>query len=197
MTVSNSGRYVVFVPTEATNWGWGVKIRTFAAFEKEASVLTSLTVTPTMVKVGEPTVMTFTAKDQLDVTLTEGVTYTATNATLSGTTLTATATGNVTITATYNNVSVSQNITAVSVSAPTANPTEPTDLAANVIAVYSAKYGKGLVDNNPGWGVGGGAPNPFYNSLEEVEIAGGHKVVHVKGTGFNNRTAGGVGITSD
>ena len=197
VTVSNSGRYIVFVPTEPTNAGWGVKIRTFVALEKEASVLTSLDVTPTMVKVGEPTEMTFTAKDQLGVTLTEGVTFAATNATLSGTTLTAAAAGEVKITATYNGVSVSKTIMAVSISAPTTNPTEPTDLPANVIAVYSAKYGKGLVDNNPVWGVGGGAPNPLYSSLEEVEIADGHKVVHVVGTGFNNRTAGGVGITSD
>jgi len=197
VTVSNSGRYIVFVPTVPTNVGWGVKIRTFVALEKEASVLTSLDVTPTMVKVGEPTEMTFTAKDQLGVTLTEGVTFAATNATLSGTTLTAAAAGEVKITATYNGVSVSKTIMAVSVSAPTANPTEPTDLPANVIAVYSAKYGKGLVDNNPVWGVGGGAPNPLYSSLQEVEIADGHKVVHVVGTGFNNRTAGGVGITTD
>ena len=34
VTVENSGRYIVFVPTDATNFGWGVKIRTFAAFEK-------------------------------------------------------------------------------------------------------------------------------------------------------------------
>ncbi|MBQ8656601.1 MAG: starch-binding protein [Prevotella sp.] len=196
VSVENSGRYIVFVPTEPTNAGWGVKIRTFVALEKEASVLTSLEVSPSVVQVGEPTEMTFTPKDQLGLTLT-GVTYTATNATLSGTTLTATAVGDVKITATLGGVSISKTISAINVSAPTANPTEPTDLAANVIAVYSAKYGKGLVDNNPGWGVGGGAPNPLYSSLEEVEIAAGHKVVHVNGTGFNNRTAGGVGITSD
>jgi hypothetical protein len=197
VTVSNSGRYIVFVPTEATNFAWGVKIRTFVALEKEASVLTSLDVTPTMVKVGEATAMTFTAKDQIGVTLTEGVTYTATNATLVGTMLTATAVGDVKITATYNAVSVDKIIQAIDVSAPTTNPTEPTDLAANVIAIYSAKYEKGINESNPGWGVGGGAPNPLYTSVEEVEIAGGHKVVHVNGAGFNSRTAGAVGITSD
>ncbi len=186
--VSNSGRYVVFVPTDATNWGWGVKIRTFAAFEKAPSVLTTLLVTPSVVHVGEPTEMTFTPQDQDGMTLT-GVTYTVTNATLSGTTLTATAAGDVVITATLNGVSIQKIISAISVSAPTANPTEPTDLAANVIAVYSAKYGKGITDSNSGWGVGGGAPNPLYSSLEEVEIADGHKVVHVKGTGFNSRPA--------
>lgn len=195
IAVENSGRYIVFVPTEATNWGWGVKIRTFAAFEKEASVLTTLLVTPTVVKVGEPTEMTFTPQDQVGLTLT-GVTYSATNATLEGNILTATAAGDVVITATLNEVSVQKTIQAITVSAPTTNPTEPTDLAANVIAVYSAKYNKGINDSNPGWGIGGGAPNPLYTKVEEVEIAEGHKVVHVNGAGFNSRTAGGVGPTN-
>ncbi|MBP3767900.1 MAG: Ig-like domain-containing protein [Prevotella sp.] len=197
VAVENSGRYIVFVPTEATNYTWGVKIRTFVALEKQASVLTTLEVSPSMVKVGEATEMTFTAKDQLGLVLTEGITYTATNATLDGTTLTATAVGNVVITATMGETAVTATIKAVNVSAPTANPTEPADLAANVIAVYSAKYNKGINDSNPTWGVGGGAPNPLYTSIEEVVIANDHKVVHVKGAGFNSRTAGGVGISSD
>lgn len=197
VAVENSGRYIVFVPTEATNYDWGVKIRTFVALEKQASVLTTLEVSPSMVKVGEATEMTFTAKDQLGLVLTEGVTYTATNATLDGTTLTATAVGDVVITATMGENSATATIKAINVSAPTENPTEPTDLAANVIAVYSAEYNKGINDSNPTWGVGGGAPNPLYTSIEEVVIANDHKVVHVKGTGFNSRTAGSVGITSD
>ena len=195
--VANSGRYIVFVPTEATNYSWGVKIRTFVALEKQASVLTTLEVSPSMVKVGEATEMTFTAKDQLGLTLTEGVTYTATNAILEGTMLTATAVGDVVVTATMGDNSATATIKAINVSAPTENPTEPTDLAANVIAVYSAKYDKGINESNPTWGVGGGAPNPLYTSVEEVVIANDHKAVHVKGTGFNSRTAGGVGITSD
>ena len=197
VAVENSGRYIVFVPTEATNYAWGVKIRTFVALEKQASVLTTLEVSPSMVKVGEATEMTFTAKDQFGLVLTDGITYTATNATLDGTTLTATAVGNVVITATMGETAVTATIKAVNVSAPTENPTEPTDLAANVIAVYSAKYNKGINDSNPTWGVGGGAPNPLYTSIEEVVIANDHKVVHVKGAGFNSRTAGGVAITSD
>ena len=196
VSVTNSGRYLVFVPTEATNYAWGVKIRTFVALEKESSVLTSLLVSPTTVKVGEPTEMTFTPQDQLGLALT-GATYSVTNATLEGTTLTATAAGDVQVTATIGDVSVSTTIKAISVSNPTTNPDEPEDLTANVIALYSSKYGKGLNDNNPGWGVGGGAPNPLYTSLEEVEIADGHKSVHVKGTGFNNRTQNGVAVSAD
>ncbi len=80
------------------------------------------------------------------------------------------------------------NFTTADLFIPETNPTEPTFDADDVLAVYSAKYDKGLVNNNPGWGIGGGAPNPLYTSVEEVEIADGHKVVHVNGTGFNNRT---------
>ena len=196
VSVTNSGRYLVFVPTEATNYAWGVKIRTFVALEKESSVLTSLLVSPTTVKVGEPTEMTFTPQDQVGLALT-GATYSVTNATLEGTTLTATAAGDVQVTATIGDVSVSTTIKAISISNPTTNPDEPEDLTANVIALYSSKYGKGLNENNPGWGVGGGAPNPLYTSLEEVEIADGHKSVHVKGTGFNNRTQNGVAVSAD
>ena len=197
VTAENSGRYIVFVPTVATNYAWGVKIRTFAAFGKEASVLTSFEVSPSTVKLNEETALTLSPKDQLGLTLTDGVTYGVSSGTLNGNLFTPAAVGDVTITATYNGVSIPATIKVINISAPTENPTEPTDLAASVIAVYSAKYGKGINDSNPGWGVGGGAPNPFYTSVEEVEIANGHKVVHVKGTGFNSRTAGGAEITSD
>ena len=197
VTVENSGRYIVFVPTDATNFGWGVKIRTFAAFEKEASVLTSFEVSPSTVKVNEETELTLSPKDQLGLVITEGVSYTASSGTLEGNKFTTSEVGDITITASYNGVEKTATIKAINISAPTENPTEPTDLAANVIAVYSAKYGKGINESNPTWGVGGGAPNPLYASVEEVEIANGHKVVHVKGTGFNSRTAGGVGITND
>ena len=197
VTAENSGRYIVFVPTVATNYAWGVKIRTFAAFEKEVSVLTSFEVSPSTVKLNEETALTLSPKDQLGLTITDGVTYGVSSGTLNGNLFTPAAVGNVTITATYNGVSIPATIKVINISAPTENPTEPTDLAASVIAVYSAKYGKGINESNPGWGVGGGAPNPFYTSVEEVEIANGHKVVHVKGTGFNSRTAGGAEITSD
>ncbi|MBO5584586.1 MAG: hypothetical protein J5942_08875 [Prevotella sp.] len=197
VTAENSGRYIVFVPTVATNDAWGVKIRTFAAFEKEVSVLTSFEVSPSTVKLNEETALTLSPKDQLGLTLTDGVTYGVSSGTLNGNLFTPAAVGDVTITATYNGVSIPATIKVINISAPTENPTEPTDLAASVIAVYSAKYGKGINDSNPGWGIGGGAPDPFYTSVEEVEIANAHKVVHVKGTGFNSRTAGGAEITSD
>jgi len=92
----------------------------------------------------------------------------------------------------YNAMDVSSTATYV-----IGNPTEPTDKPVRVLALYSATYGKGLNENNPGWGIGGGAPNPLYNSVKEVEIANGHKVVHVTGTGFNNRTANATTVTAD
>lgn len=197
VSVDNSGRYIVFVPTSATNFGWGVKIRTFAAFEKEPSVLTTFEVSPSTVKVNEETELTLRPIDQIGVVIADGVTYTVSSGTLDGNKFTATEVGDITITASYNGVDKTATIKAINVSAPTENPTEPTDLTANVIAVYSSKYNKGINESNPAWGVGGGAPNPLYSSVEEVEIANGHKVVHVKGTGFNSRTAGGVGVTND
>lgn len=182
--VDNSGRYIVFVPTIATNYGWGVKIRTFAAFEKQESVLTSLTVSPTFVNAGVATTVTLQAADQVGGTI-AGVTYSVTGGTLDGNTLTVTADKAV-ITATYGENTASATVYSI----PDA-PDAPTIDAELVLPVYSTTYSKGMTDPNPGWGVGGGAPNPFYKSLEELTI-GDIKVVHVTGAGFNSRTQGSI-----
>ena len=81
--------------------------------------------------------------------------------------------------------------------APTTNPTEPTDKAARVIAVYSDHYNKGLTEGqyNSDWG--GGPTANKWSSLTEQEIVDGHKVVHVVGYGFHNRTANSTALTSD
>jgi hypothetical protein len=49
-------------------------------------------------------------------------------------------------------------------------------------------------DNNPGWGVSGGAPNPLYTTCEEITISE-HKMIHIVGKGFNSRTAGAAAAT--
>ena len=49
-------------------------------------------------------------------------------------------------------------------------------------------------DNNPGWGVGGGAPNPLYTTCEEITISE-HKMIYIVGKGFNSRTAGAAAAT--
>ena len=105
VTVENSGRYIVFVPTTATNYDWGVKIRTFAAFERQSSVLTSFVVNPSYVEKGVATELTLSPKDQYGMVLSNGVSYTASSGTLEGNSFTANSTGNVTITATYGGVS--------------------------------------------------------------------------------------------
>ena len=113
VTVENSGRYIVFVPTVATNYGWGVKIRTFAAFEKRPSVLTSFEVNPSFVKKDVETELTLSPKDQFGLVLSEGVSYTVSSGTLVGNKFTANSAGNVTITATYGGVSMTATIVAV------------------------------------------------------------------------------------
>ena len=105
VTVENSGRYIVFVPTKATNYDWGVKIRTFAAFERQSSVLTSFVVNPSYVEEGVATELTLSPKDQYGMVLSNGVSYTVSSGTLEGNSFTANSTGNVTITATYGGVS--------------------------------------------------------------------------------------------
>ena len=77
---------------------------------------------------------------------------------------------------------------------PATIATAPTADAANVLAIYSATYSKGMNDNNPGWGVGGGAPNPLYTTCEEITISE-HKMIHIVGKGFNSHTAGAAAAT--
>lgn len=77
---------------------------------------------------------------------------------------------------------------------PATIATAPTADAANVLAIYSATYSKGINDNNPGWGVGNGAPNPLYTTCEEVTVSE-HKMIHIVGKGFNSRTAGAAAAT--
>ena len=113
VTVENSGRYIVFVPTVATNDVWGVKIRTFAAFEKRPSVLTSFEVNPSFVEKDVETELTLSPKDQFGLVLSEGVSYTVSSGTLVGNKFTANSAGNVTITATYGGVSMTATIVAV------------------------------------------------------------------------------------
>ena len=81
------------------------------------------------------------------------------------------------------------NFTTIDQFIPATIATAPTADAANVLAIYSATYSKGINESNPGWGVGGGAPNPLYTTCEEITVSE-HKIVHIVGKGFNSRTAG-------
>ena len=156
--------------------------------------------------VGDNVNFTVTAKDQMGGNIDPGtLTWSSTNpavGTVTDGVFTALAAGTTVISATAGDVTsneVTMNVAAEAVPAPTANANEPTDLELNVIAIYSATYGKGLQDNNPGWGIGGGAPNPLYSSIEEVALVEGdaHKTVHVKGAGMNSRTKNAVAPNAD
>lgn len=59
------GRYLVFQPTKATNYGWGVKIRSISATAPVDDELTTFSVSPAIVVAGTVTNVTLNIKNQL------------------------------------------------------------------------------------------------------------------------------------
>ena len=201
-------RYVQFHGI-ARGTGYGYSFWEFEVYNLEEELkVTSLSIAAerTNAVVGDNVNFTVTAKDQMGGNIEPGtLTWSSTNpavGTVTDGVFTALAAGTTVISVTAGDVTsneVTMNVAAEAVPAPTANANEPTDLELNVIAIYSATYGKGLQDNNPGWGIGGGAPNPLYSSIEEVALVEGdaHKTVHVKGAGMNSRTKNAVAPNAD
>ena len=68
------GRYLVFQPTEPTNWGWGCKMRSISATAPEESVLTSFSVSPSFIPAGESAAVTYTFLNQFGVAMDADVT---------------------------------------------------------------------------------------------------------------------------
>lgn len=201
-----TARYVMFNGT-ARGTGYGHSFWEFEILNvEEEMVVTTLTISAekTSVVVGDNMPITVVAKDQMGGDIEPGtITWTSSDpavGTVTDGVFTALAAGTTTITASVGDVTSNglvMNVSAEAMTPPTTNPTEPTELALNVIPVYSATYGKALNESNPGWGVGGGAPNPLYTSIEEAVIADGHKSVHVKGAGMNSRTQNSTNLTAD
>ena len=203
-----TARYVMFNGT-ARGTGYGHSFWEFEIMNvEEEMVVTTLTISAekTNLVVGDNMPITVVAKDQIGGDIEPGtITWSSSDpavGTVTDGVFTALAAGTTTITAAVGEVvsnNLIMNVAAEATTAPTTNATEPTDLAVNVIPVYSATYGKGLNDSNPGWGVGGGAPNPLYTSIsEEVLVEGdSHKTVHVKGAGMNSRTQNAASLTAD
>ena len=201
-------RYVQFHGI-ARGTSYGYSFWEFEVYNLEEELkVTSLSIAAerTNAVVGDNVNFTVTAKDQMGGNIDPGtLTWSSTNpavGTVTDGVFTALAAGTTVISVTAGDVTsneVTMNVAAEAVPAPTANANEPTDLELNVIAIYSATYGKGLQDNNPGWGIGGGAPNPLYSSIEEVALVEGdaHKTVHVKGAGMNSRTKNAVAPNAD
>ena len=69
----SKGRYLVFQPTKATNYGWGVKIRSISARAPEEDVLTTFKVSPSILSYGVETEMTFIALNQLGLDISDQI----------------------------------------------------------------------------------------------------------------------------
>lgn len=67
LDAGSKGRYLVFQVTKATNWGWGVKIRSISAMAPVDDVLTTFTVSPAITVLNEETPLTITLQNQLGV----------------------------------------------------------------------------------------------------------------------------------
>lgn len=67
----SKGRYLVFQVTRATNWGWGIKIRSISAHAPSQDVLTTFKVTPSIVIANTQTPVTLTLLNQFGVALSE------------------------------------------------------------------------------------------------------------------------------
>lgn len=106
----SKGRYLTFQATDATNWGWGVKIRSISATEPADDVLTTFKVAPSILAGREQTPVTLTLLNQhglaipqndVSVTVSDNAVYANGNLTiLSGNSATFTATLGETLTAT-------------------------------------------------------------------------------------------------
>mgnify|MGYP002622367049 CR=1 FL=1 len=125
-----TGRYIVCVPQEATNYGWGVKIRTFVALDKTQAVLGSLTVTPAFAEAGGTQSFTPSALSTTGVTISEGVTYTFDGAASDLQNVTVSA-GEHTIVATYNGNTASAKVYGITVPAAPETTTIQAALFAN------------------------------------------------------------------
>ncbi|MDE7336405.1 MAG: hypothetical protein K2N10_08900, partial [Muribaculaceae bacterium] len=68
------GRYLVFQPTDATNYGWGVKMRSISATAPTASVLTSFSVSPSFIPKGETAAVSYTIKNQFGLDMDADIT---------------------------------------------------------------------------------------------------------------------------
>ena len=67
------GRYLVFQPTDATNWGWGVKIRSISVAEPTETILSSIKVSPTFVPLNSETAIVTNVYDQFGLEIKDGV----------------------------------------------------------------------------------------------------------------------------
>lgn len=149
------GQYLVFQPTKATNYGWGVKIRSISATAPVNDVLTTFNVTPGIVALGEQTKVALTFLNQLGIAIpAENVSVSVSdNAEFADGLLTVVSGASATFTATMDQVSLTATVyvaTAPEIPAATSIKTPiftngVTD--DNSTAEFTVAYNGGAVNN--------------------------------------------------
>ncbi len=138
MPDNTKGRYLVFQPTDATNWGWGVKIRSISAMAPEKSVLTSFSVTPGILMLGETKELTTKTENQFGLEI-EGVTISVSdNASYIDGMLTINSGDYATVTATYDGVSIETNVYAATAPSLPSESLIKTPIFTNTVTEYNA-----------------------------------------------------------
>lgn len=158
LTTNNKGRYIVFEPTEAFNYQWGVKMRTFQVYgEATTAVLTTFTATAakTTLKVGNTTTISTTAKDQFGIDFPVTLTYGSSKesvATIADGTITAVAAGTAVITVTPNGIAAKAATIDITVEDAVVLPaTAPAAPTGDVHIIYDGTTGEWSAE---GWGWG-------------------------------------------
>lgn len=193
-------RYVEFYGTErGTNYGYSFyELGVYNIDGGLTANKITISTDSRLLNKDETAQLTATVKNQLGGTISnvDGLTWNS-SAPAVGTIdanglFTAVAAGTTSITASLGELvsnAIDITVNAVVIEVPTTNPAAPTAQAANVLVVFSDTYNKpALTESNPGWGVGGEAPNPLYSTCEVVRLVDNHPLVHVKGTGVNGRS---------
>nr|MBD5376645.1 fibronectin type III domain-containing protein [Bacteroides sp.] len=110
------GRYLVFQPTDATNWGWGVKIKSMSAIAPFIVELTEFSVSPSMAVLNTPTPVTLSFKNQVGDAIdpSEVTVSVSSNATYENGMLTINEGTEATLTAKMDDKEVTATVTAVS-----------------------------------------------------------------------------------
>lgn len=176
------GRYLVFQPTDATNWGWGVKIRNISATAPQKSELTTINVSPGIVILGEPVELKIEALDQLGQAI-EPVITVSENAEYTDGEITILSGNSATVTATYDGISLESVVYAATIA--------PEIPLASDIATPIFTNGNTEANATAGWttAYNGGAENYGIFTFSNGEVAQGFG--HVRCVFFyNSETTG-------
>lgn len=181
---TTTARYIKFNGTERGT-GYGYSFWEFEVYNENDNAVTSFTSALNIVSPNIATDLGLHAYNQYNRDITNNVTITTNNGTISNGVLTAATLGTATITATGdNNSTATVNITVMP-----EIPTAPTVSADLVDAVFSAKYDRTTTNNNPTWGLENSGIAALWTSCTTATNSN-HTYIHVTdGTGWGNRPA--------